>query len=146
MVQINLGNEAKEEIKRELIADDSYEAKIVEISDIFESPMYEDKTKTEEKLSVQFDINGKKIPLFMKAVISSGGGKYTPSKLHTFLSKAQLIDEVSKHTNIMEKNEEFVKYLKSKLMGKTFKFTTRTVNEGKDTAYSVVKEVIKLVG
>jgi hypothetical protein len=151
MVRVNL--EKNRDRKLVLVEPDTYEARIIDISDIFISPGYNGMEM--EKLIIRFNIYYQKenpisLPMFVSAVVSKGNGDYNNSKLYDVLEKADEIDrfksfgdELEQITDEQKRNSTFITYLKKNLMGKTCKILVKTVTSKSGDAYSVVDKVIK---
>jgi hypothetical protein len=151
MVRVNLKKNRNS--KQVLVEQDTYEARIINITDIFVSPGYNGKEM--EKLIINFNLYYRKenpisLPMFVSAIVSKGNGDYHNSKLYDILEKATEIDrfksfgdELEQVTDEQKMNSMFVTYLKKNLIGKTCKILVKTVTSKSGDAYSVVDKVIK---
>jgi len=150
MVKINLG---KFETERAIVDDDSYEAKVVGVSDVYEAMDYNGKSV--EKIRFDFELlSGEKIPYFVSAVISDASehnAKYKNSKLYDIMVQADALDDFqtvcgetfTEDQDAAQQNAVFVDFLRSILVNRRVKVLTKAVNPKSGDPYSVVDSVLK---
>lgn len=144
----------QEEIKRVLLQDDSYDAQLVNISDVKEFPNYDkDKEGTTPKVIFTFKINTKAvgeekeeehtIPYYVTAKISkSDNPKYNNSKLYDWLELNKLVEKYTQARKDFEDDKLFTGWMRTVCLTRNYRVQVKST---KNQEYSFVTEVLRAI-
>lgn len=143
-VLINTEGIAPTTYDRIVVRDGEHQGEIVDVS-LQEMKKYNKPNETEKKFIVKVQVEDEKVvPLFCSPVVSKGSKGYNNSKLFDLLTEAKLLDELEQKKAELSKYNAMEGFLLSRLVGRTGRFGTKTVNKGQETEYSVVKEIYEI--
>ena len=146
-VLVDFDGTSKPEFEKPLVDDDTYLA-LIKSCELVEVPSYDGKGTTKKlifSLGLE-DVKGKpEIPLYVNPVIKKSGGQkgYSNSKLFDLLVSAGELDNAKSNHAVLETFEGLHAWIEKVFVGRYCKVLTKTTNQGKDNAYSVVDKVIK---
>jgi len=131
------------------IPEDSY-AGTVEGADLIETPVYNHPDQVQKKVVLRVKLsvdNDEEVVLSMYAnpVIkkSSGTKGFSNSKLFDLLVSAGELETAKEQHDALETFEGLVGFLDARLKGRGCKALVGTVNKGSESAYSVVKNILR---
>ena len=154
MVKVNLGQQI--EFVRVLVANDSYDGTIVEISDVYTGSDLDGKPQEKLCIFVETD-SGIKLPKFVSAIISAAGeynSKRNNSALYDLLKASgnlkqfvdASVDFIGADRTEEQSNTLFAELLRQLFIGKRVKVTTKTATpKGDGEKYSRIGEIIRFL-
>ena len=158
MVKICLGEKRSERVK---VKDGTYNGVIEHVSEVYATTDYQGRPAEKICLDirVQSQAHGKVLlPLFMTAVVSDAGKakhtKYSNSRLYDLLTMADKLTDFLAFQPELDadglgeeaRNKLFASFLRKALEGIEVELVTKTVQPQQGEPYSIVSEVIRIVG